>query len=167
MSRQAQWRREKVCEFCGRSYLAARSDSRSCSPACKKALQRGSKEKRDWCRRAPGKPSAGTVPFMAAVKQPALSPLSQLESLAKHPRERDAPRNIVEALMKTWPSGTEVYYQPDKGPRKAGRINWNTKSGRMLQHRFKCCYSHVATACVPVETLIDVQVWYCGNMHRA
>ena len=40
MSREARWFQPKVCEACGRSFLAARSDARSCGATCKKRLQR-------------------------------------------------------------------------------------------------------------------------------
>ena len=43
MSREARWTQQLVCQACGRSFWAARSDARSCGPTCKKRLQRGSK----------------------------------------------------------------------------------------------------------------------------
>lgn len=106
MSRQARFTQEKQCQACGRSFWAARSDARTCGPACKKALQRGTeyrREKMPWgsVRLVKRPSSCRNVPFIAA---PGTDPPAQ--------------------LRQDWPQDLEVIVEPPKGKKKPGRIDW-------------------------------------------
>ncbi len=115
MSREARWTRDKVCEACGRSYMAARSDSRSCGPTCKKALQRGSKTRRvnlaggGW-RAESRLIHAGHVPFIAAA----------IKAATPTPAEFRA--NYSQGHLVTFIAGP--------GGWRPGRINWHSQAGQ-------------------------------------
>lgn len=145
MSREARWTRERVCEHCGRSYLAARSDSRTCSQACKKGRQRGSVERRDWCRKNIGKPNAGVVPFIAA-------------GALHHP------------LCRAWPQGQLVRFYWGQGGWKPGRINWHSRAGEVCLKSAKACTRDSDinnTWQIPVEDLTGCQPVFAWDVRKS
>lgn len=145
MSREARWTRERVCEHCGRSYLAARSDSRSCSPRCKKGLQRRSQTRRDWCTKNIGKPSASLVPSIAAV-------------------------NLNHPLCQAWPQGQLVTFLYGPGGWKPGRINWHSDAGQQCLRSARMCTRHSDidnTWQIPVEDLRGCDAVFAWDVRKA
>lgn len=96
------------CAICDSVFIAARSDKRTCSPACKKALQRGGwKIEPDIYRR--GRPRKARHGAAKRDKTPSLCPvLEPAQELAQ------VDLSCLEARKKRWPQDTEIIItEPD------------------------------------------------------
>lgn len=97
--------REKTCPICGALYRPLRSDRRTCSGACKKALQRGGLKPAGWSGR--GRPS------------------SRRRSVAPAPNGD---------IFGVWPHGVLVEFRETQyALAKPGRVNWHSKAGDQIR----------------------------------
>jgi hypothetical protein len=135
--RAEHYRQKKKCEACGVEFQASRAHARSCSPTCKKRLQRGSK-----CRRthlAGGRSRldqlAGNVPFVAAGDKGTKSP---------------------SWIFETFTQGLEVYWsRPGEAIPRPCKVNWNCEVGDICKY-----WISQGLERVPVEDLTST---FCAN----
>lgn len=145
-----------TCPICGRLFLPLRRDKRTCSPACKKAAQRGGwREKKTvsgWSRgRQRGSDPAGICPVSGAPGH------LQVKGTNGAP-------GVIE---RRFPQGTEVKFW-DSGKLQPGRVDWHTPEGQKCKGFAK----HLVrdsdlndTYKIPVVTLKAVVMVWLWDLH--
>lgn len=149
-----------ACCVCGASYWAHRSDSRTCGPTCKKALQRAIKREHgqatDWTAR-------DVTAAMAWLPANRRSDLHACSTKGDNLQVQGRP-----VIQQVWPQGTLVRYL-DKTSWRPGRINWLSKAGEECTRYARHCTRTTDinnTWQVPVETLCGVTAIFAWDVRR-